>query len=1191
MASDDRHGPVRERVAELLVATPDGGRRGSGYRITDRLVLTAAHVVAGAASIIVRFEADLAGEWSVEAEPHWCDADADLALLTIEPCAGEAAIDPAPIGIVGGTAEALPVCAVGFPLWKLRPGEGPFRDSHQMLGTVAPLSNWREGTLEVTASAGGPPGSSAAVRRGVFAAPWEGMSGAAVWSGKHIIGVIASHYPDDGSGRLAAARIDPLPPIPGEPSPRERAGSSPSPVMSAYREQLKDIAPIELVGRKRELGELYWFCQGDEPYAWWEAGPWTGKTALLSTFALQTHPDLDVVSFFITRRFAGQSDSEAYTEAMIEQLAAVAGEPVSPTGAKHGYLLHLLRKAADRCVRSGRVLVLVVDGLDEDTGHGTMPSIASLLPKDPPPGVHIVVASRPNPPLPDDVPDNHPLWTVQRRALRTSEFVQRVERQARQELSRWIVNPGLQRDVFGLITASGGGLTRKDLLELTGQLPVRLTVLLGGSMGRSLDSRSQWESVIDRPPEDAFLFAHETLKEIAEEQLGPEVAKYREQLHEWADGYRERRWPRDTPVYLLRGYRRLLTETRDLDRLYECAIDRARHDRMLDLTGGDALALSEVTAAIELHAAAEHPDLTRLIIIAVQRADLYRRSGNFPPAVLGLWARLGQVSRARTLAAGIVDPEDLVAALSHIAAAAAHRGDDSLAKEVLEQALTARLDIMHTDDQVESLLKTTLLLAEVNRVDIAVLAIDELKEIANRSSSEQVASFMAGCWGRAFDPYSVGMSALIRNDRHGTLADFTSTDLSLLPGMAAAATVAGDLDRARAIAVKASEFSGREHVSALIACELAAAGEPCQAAQMLSEIVDSGDRFDVLLSVADSWVRSGNRTRAWECWHEAAVIADHLGYLDQFRLRVVEAELCAGTNSQMLAHGTLVAQFRKRFGADFAAKMDLWCRSLVARMTEGNRAGAWAQAAEIKANAWIDGPGLVIDALVLLGRAWAIAGDDSAAAEVAVTVERQIRGDVSWRKDSRIRSELALGLLEGGDVDRGLSAAVHFNAFTDAVVDYLLWNGKWNRILQSAGQIDNLEERLNLLQQVAEFAILEDKLDLLADVCELAAVKADDDDRSFGSMLVADIMTIMSGCEVESNRILSSAQFRRKRGLKSRASCYFENTGLPTETDYLQTEAELVEHLVTVPSPLLGTAGQINLPALQRAFDFLISRE
>ncbi|MGH3809269.1 MAG: hypothetical protein ACRDRU_22140, partial [Pseudonocardiaceae bacterium] len=73
------------------------------------------------------------------------------------------------------------------------------RDSHQAVGSVAVLSNRRKGTLEVTVPERDPDPATS---------PWEGMSGAAVWVGDHIVGVIAKHHRSDGLGRLAAARLD-----------------------------------------------------------------------------------------------------------------------------------------------------------------------------------------------------------------------------------------------------------------------------------------------------------------------------------------------------------------------------------------------------------------------------------------------------------------------------------------------------------------------------------------------------------------------------------------------------------------------------------------------------------------------------------------------------------------------------------------------------------------------------------------------------------------------------------------------------------------------------------------------------------------------------------------------------------------------------------------------------------------------
>ena len=84
----------------------------------------------------------------------------------------------------------------------------------------------------------------------------------------------------------------------------------------AYLAQVRRIAPPDppgLIGRETELAELSAFCLEPDrgPYAWWQAGPWAGKSALLSTFVLRPPPDLNgrvrLVSFFITARLAART--------------------------------------------------------------------------------------------------------------------------------------------------------------------------------------------------------------------------------------------------------------------------------------------------------------------------------------------------------------------------------------------------------------------------------------------------------------------------------------------------------------------------------------------------------------------------------------------------------------------------------------------------------------------------------------------------------------------------------------------------------------------------------------------------------------------------------------------------------------------------------------------------------------------
>jgi hypothetical protein len=707
----------RNRVAELIVTYAEGERRGSGYRATAGSVLTVAHVLADAVRVEVRFESDLPNEWSAVAVSWWTDADSDLAVVSIEPRLDERSVVPVQFGQIGDRAAVLTVHAVGFPRWKMRtytrdrPMSHPaqhYRDACHVVGSVAVLSNWREGTLEVTLSSGPAPGSE-------DRSAWEGMSGAALWVGDRIVGIIARHHGTDGSNRLAAVRIDraygglshtkltqlrkliPLPELSRLP---DVIPESPEKLITnAYQAQLSDIAPVQLLDRDAELDELVSFCAGMSSYAWWQGAPWAGKSALLSWFATHPPAGVDVVSFFITSRFAGQSDSEAFTDALIEQLTALAVEPLQPAleaRARRGHLLRLLHAAADRCAEAGRRLLLVVDGLDEDTRRPAgvdRPSIASLLPCRVPNTVRVLVASRSHPDLPDDVRADHPLRKVVPRPLAASPHAGEVESVAKDELMRLLHGPSFGRDVLGLVAASGGGLTCADLEELTGRPPYELDALLGGLFGRSVGSRIHAEMSANRPPERVYLFAHETLHAAAERQFGASLNGYRTQLHAWACQYQMRRWPADTPIYLFRGYPRLLAATGDVCRLSALATDRARHNRMLDVTGGDSLGFAELSTATSLLSRDPAPDLCTLLLVALAHDELVDRNRHLPVALPAVWAALGQPTRALALANGIVDLSQRAQALCQLASVLATGGSTELAADFAVAAEAAADDI------------------------------------------------------------------------------------------------------------------------------------------------------------------------------------------------------------------------------------------------------------------------------------------------------------------------------------------------------------------------------------------------------------------------------------------------------------------------------------------------------------------
>ena len=166
------------------------------------------------------------------------------------------------------------------------------------------LSNRREGTLEVSVP---PPERDPDPK----VSPWEGMSGAAVWSAGRIIGLVAEHHRSDGLGRLAATRVDrwyerlaparlrqlcDLTGLPAKPGDLRRGGAADrlGAVEAGYHAQVRDIAPEQLRGRERGAGRAGGvLCRrGALPVV--AGGPWAGKSALAAWFVL--HPPAGVAS-------------------------------------------------------------------------------------------------------------------------------------------------------------------------------------------------------------------------------------------------------------------------------------------------------------------------------------------------------------------------------------------------------------------------------------------------------------------------------------------------------------------------------------------------------------------------------------------------------------------------------------------------------------------------------------------------------------------------------------------------------------------------------------------------------------------------------------------------------------------------------------------------------------------------------
>ncbi|MGW8847789.1 hypothetical protein ACWGNE_08405 [Streptomyces xiamenensis] len=514
---------------------------------------------------------------------------------------------------------------------------------------------------------------------------------------------------------------------------------------AAYLGQVRQIAPEILADREAELAELAAFTapetttdQAVDPigftaaddlraseggavgcYRWWRAEAKAGKSALMAWFVLHPPPGVDVVAFFITARYAGHNTRAMFLETVIPQLATLAGQDAGlATGEEHQTIQFygLLEEATLAVVARGRRLVLVVDGIDEDAGVTARPgarSIAGLLPDRPPSNMRIIVAGRPNPPIPGDLGAGHPLrhgGIV--RELTVSPHAKMAYEEAEHALRELIEDQGIGHEILGLLTAAGGGLTIQDLTHLTdSDTPYPIRKLLNSAASRTFTPRNA-----HYVPDGAsvYILGHEELQRAAYTSYGPRaLARYRERLHQWADEYRELQWPVHTPDYLMRGYPQLLVNIGTISpaeradnaaRLTTMATDVNRQERLLNLTGGDSAALSDILRAERLHHDTEQPssqmpNLADLARLSVHFDCIRRRNEKIPAAVPVLWSKLGNTVRAINLALSFARSDWTCSALVDIAWQVKEAGDDMRAAQLFEEAAAIARTITEPQEQ------------------------------------------------------------------------------------------------------------------------------------------------------------------------------------------------------------------------------------------------------------------------------------------------------------------------------------------------------------------------------------------------------------------------------------------------------------------------------------------------------------
>jgi tetratricopeptide (TPR) repeat protein len=286
---------------EVYVETDGGCCVGSGYAITDDLVLTSGHLIRSGECDEVPRSVQVrplgVADWLVDGVTvAWCRVDdtVDAALVRVQAAPWSHLPDRGVVRWGRPVPDERVACvAVGFPEAQARPGG--VRDTDEVVGCLSPNTRAKAARLVVDLETPPPAGPPKPPRESVSPeagpkSPWSGLSGGALLSspGRRLLGVVAADLRRFEHRRLEAVGVGELLADPefaalaGHPVPRPVRADEPPPLNhDVLREPYEELPPrygeahllvprygvVPFVGRAAEIARLSEWCKSPEVFS------------------------------------------------------------------------------------------------------------------------------------------------------------------------------------------------------------------------------------------------------------------------------------------------------------------------------------------------------------------------------------------------------------------------------------------------------------------------------------------------------------------------------------------------------------------------------------------------------------------------------------------------------------------------------------------------------------------------------------------------------------------------------------------------------------------------------------------------------------------------------------------------------------------------------------------------------------